>query len=233
MSEDYKSTEQDLHRELLSLYRRTGEATGYWPSYFHRSVRADGGLAVAKKLLDPRWVSSGFERLTQARRADLSVEAIALQTRFRHLFTSQELQTAQARIDELSKSAWPMPQSKIDEPLDDLPGGATYGEGAVRKITVNSYERNPKAREACVREHGTECHACGFNFERAYGGIGSGYIHIHHKRQLSTLKSKYKVDPKTDLVPVCANCHAMIHRRDPAFDVEQIREFVRENRRNE
>ena len=45
------ATENDLHRELLSLYTRTGEATGYCAHYFLREVRKYGGLAVAKKLL--------------------------------------------------------------------------------------------------------------------------------------------------------------------------------------
>jgi hypothetical protein len=32
------ATEDDLHNELLSLYTRTGEATGYWAHYFLRGV---------------------------------------------------------------------------------------------------------------------------------------------------------------------------------------------------
>ncbi len=35
------------------------------------------------------------------------------------------------------------------------------------------------------------------------------------------------VNPKTDLVPVCPNCHAMLHRRDPPYDVEQLRGMLR------
>jgi 5-methylcytosine-specific restriction protein A len=69
-------TETDLHDELLSLYRRTGEATGYWPNYYLRSVRKRGGLAVAKDLLGPGSVSSGFDRLIAVKRTDLSVEAV-------------------------------------------------------------------------------------------------------------------------------------------------------------
>ena len=49
--EDRMATEAEFHEEMLSMYRRTGVATGYWPGYFLRSVRQDGGLAVAKKLL--------------------------------------------------------------------------------------------------------------------------------------------------------------------------------------
>ena len=57
------ATDADFHEEMLSLYRRTGTATGYWPHYFRRAVRNDGGLAVAKKLLGPKQTSTGFDRL--------------------------------------------------------------------------------------------------------------------------------------------------------------------------
>lgn len=85
---------EEFNKELLSLYRRTGEATNYWPSYFLRSVRANGGLVVAKKLLAPGRASSGFDRLIDARRTDLSVEHIVLEPRFVHLFTEEELKVA-------------------------------------------------------------------------------------------------------------------------------------------
>ena len=38
-SEDCMTTEADFHQEMLSLYRRTGMATGYWPNYFLGAVR--------------------------------------------------------------------------------------------------------------------------------------------------------------------------------------------------
>lgn len=45
--------EQEFNELMESLYRRSGEATGYWPNYFLRDVRKIGGLAAAKKLLSP------------------------------------------------------------------------------------------------------------------------------------------------------------------------------------
>ena len=66
------------------------------------------------------------------------------------------------------------------------------------------------------------------NFEARYGKIGRDFIHVHHKRPLSSLKKQYKVDPKKDLVPVCPNCHAMLHRRTPPYDVEQLRAIIRD-----
>lgn len=217
-------SENELHEELLSLYRRTGEATNYWPNYFLRAVRAEGGLAVAKKLLAPGQVSSGFDSLIEVKRMDLSVESIALESRFSHLFTAQELQTAKERLDSVSKEAFP----ELKSPNVDTEVEMSYfQEGRVSTITVNAYERDFRAREACIRHHGAVCAACGLNFEQRYGSIGKGYIHVHHKRPLSVLRESYKVNPEKDLIPVCPNCHAMLHRRNPPYDIEQLRSMLK------
>jgi 5-methylcytosine-specific restriction protein A len=218
------ASEKELHEELLSLYRRTGEATNYWPSYFLRSVRAEGGLSVAKKLLAPGQVSSGFDSLIGAKRMDLSIESIALEERFSHLFTAQELQTARERLHSVDRDAFP----NLNDFITDIDEESSeFQEGHVRTITVNAYERDPRAREACIRYHGAICVVCNLNFEERYGDIGRGYIHVHHKRPLSVLRENYKVNPEKDLVPVCPNCHAMLHRRSPPYDVEQLRNMLK------
>ncbi|WP_210397214.1 HNH endonuclease [Motiliproteus sediminis] len=218
------ASEKDLHEELLSLYRRTGEATNYWPNYFLRTVRTEGGLSVAKKLLGPGKVSAGFDRLIEAKRMDLSVESIALEPRFSHLFTKQELEVAKDRLSSVNEEAFP----KLKTPSSDIDEEALeFLEGRVCKITVNAYERDPRARDACIRHHGTVCAVCRLNFEDRYGEIGRGFIHVHHKRPLSVLGDEYKVNPQKDLVPVCPNCHAMLHRRNPPYDVEQLRGMLK------
>ena len=83
-------TESDFHDEMESLYRRTGDAIGYWPSRFLAAVRRHGGLPYARKLLVPGAPSAGFDQVAEAGRADLSVEYLALDQRFRHLFTKEE-----------------------------------------------------------------------------------------------------------------------------------------------
>lgn len=98
-----------------------------------------------------------------------------------------------------------------------------YAEGAVREILTNAYERDEKARREAIRHHGCACKVCGFDFESAYGSIGYGFIHVHHIVPLSSIGKEYIVNPKTDLVPVCPNCHAMIHRKRPPFLVEEMR----------
>lgn len=86
-------------------------------------------------------------------------------------------------------------------------------EGARKTITVNSYERNSAARNACIKEYGVCCSVCEFNFEEFYGERGSGYIHVHHLVAIADIGQEYEVDPIKDLRPVCPNCHAMLHRK--------------------
>lgn len=88
-----------------------------------------------------------------------------------------------------------------------------YCEGDVQKALVNKYERNSVARRECIEIFGYKCQVCGMDFEKKYGSIGRGYIHVHHIVPLSKIGKGYQVDPKTDLITVCANCHAMLHRK--------------------
>ena len=104
----------------------------------------------------------------------------------------------------------------------------TYIEGATSTISVNAYERNPKARMACIEHYGFKCFICGFDFERFYGAIGKRYIHVHHEVALSSLKKEYVVDPVNDLKPLCPNCHAIIHRTHPPMAVDELKNILRE-----
>ena len=220
------ATEKDLHGELLSLYTRTGEGTGYWAHYFLREMRKYGGLAVAKKLLRANRVSTGFDRLIAARRADLSIEAIALSSPFKHLFSAEERAVAAKRIEALPRTT--VPTNRVRNPAfpTDLVGDA-YPEGSVERVSVNRYERNGRARLACIRHHGARCAVCDIDFEERYGEIGKGFIHVHHKRPLAALGKRYRLNAVRDLVPVCPNCHAMLHKREPPYDIEQLRAILR------
>ncbi|HEC73711.1 MAG TPA: HNH endonuclease [Methylophaga aminisulfidivorans] len=102
-----------------------------------------------------------------------------------------------------------------------------YIEGASSVVTVNAYERNSKARKACIDHHGSICKVCKFNFEEVYGDIGKDYIHVHHVIPLNEIRKEYKVDPIKDLIPLCPNCHAMIHRTRPALEVSALIDSIR------
>ena len=97
-----------------------------------------------------------------------------------------------------------------------------YIEGATKTISVNAYERNPKARAKCIEHYGCKCFVCGFDFNKIYGEIGQGFIHVHHERSLAEIKKEYEVDPIKDLKPLCPNCHGIIHRTHPAISIQDL-----------
>lgn len=101
-----------------------------------------------------------------------------------------------------------------------------FSEGATTSITVNAYERNPKARKACLKHYGYACIVCGFNFEARYGQNGKGIIHVHHIVPLSKIRKTYKVDAIKDLRPVCPNCHAFIHRKSVPYSIEEAKDHL-------
>lgn len=108
----------------------------------------------------------------------------------------------------------------------------TYYEGATKHITVNVYERSAKARKECIAKYGASCFICGFNFQQIYGNAGEGFIHVHHLKPLSEINGRYKLDPVKDLRPVCPNCHAMIHKRIPAYSIEEVKQLLKEAKVN-
>ncbi len=105
-----------------------------------------------------------------------------------------------------------------------------YPEGALKSLTVNAFERNGKAKRKCLDHYGFSCIACGFDFFRTYGSLGAEYIHVHHVKPLSEIGEQYEVDPIKDLVPICPNCHSMIHRYRPALSIEELERILVEQR---
>lgn len=121
---------------------------------------------------------------------------------------------------------WAKDKNSIKGPLipeEDVPTGKrTYDEGAVVQVMVNSYERDPAARRACIAHYGATCAVCHFDFGKRYGKRGEGYIHVHHKTALYRSSGRRKTDPIADLVPVCPNCHAMLHAVQDDLTVEDL-----------
>lgn len=74
-----------------------------------------------------------------------------------------------------------------------------------------TYERSPRNRARAIEVHGTTCKACGFDFNQTYGlDLAKSYIEIHHVKSIT--ETNGPVNPETDLVPLCSNCHSMAHK---------------------
>ncbi len=100
-------------------------------------------------------------------------------------------------------------------------------EGSKKQTSVTSYERNPEAREKCLKHYGYQCRVCGLSFAERYGEIGKGFIHVHHLVNVSSKGHEYEIDPINDLRPVCPNCHAMLHKRTPPYTIAELKGMIR------
>jgi len=100
-----------------------------------------------------------------------------------------------------------------------------------RRIALHvAYERSRKNRAMALRIHGTTCAACGFNFNKVYGAaFARGFIEVHHVRSI-TEKNGGLVNPQTDLIPLCSNCHSMAHReRGRILSLGELRSLIAKN----
>lgn len=100
-------------------------------------------------------------------------------------------------------------------------------EGAVLESVVRRRERNPRNRLLCIRLHGEKCLACGTEPKRRYGDVAGAIIEVHHLEALSLLAEPRPYDPATDLVPLCPNCHRVVHTRRPVpIPVEELKALL-------
>jgi 5-methylcytosine-specific restriction enzyme A len=126
--------------------------------------------------------------------------------------------------DHLDRIGW-QGRSQYIEP-GEVPNAKKLFEGATRRVTVNSYERNRDARKKCIDYYGAKCEVCGFDFGKVYGEIGQGFIHVHHLLDLAAIGKQYEVDPIKDMRPVCPNCHTILHTLTPAMSIEKLKDIL-------
>jgi hypothetical protein len=68
------------------------------------------------------------------------------------------------------------------------------------------------------------CEVCGFSFGEKYGKIGRNYIIAHHLRLIASGISKNTLD---DIALLCANCHSMVHTKNPPISINELRKVTR------
>ena len=106
-------------------------------------------------------------------------------------------------------------------------------EGGIKVIVSKIAERDAKLRKSAIRIHGCKCKACEFDFFKNYGDIGKGFIEIHHCKPLGKNKgTSIKTNPKTDLIPLCSNCHRIVHRkRNIIMTLDELQQTIKRHLR--
>ena len=112
--------------------------------------------------------------------------------------------------------------------IERTPGeSGTPLDGAKTTITVNARERDPLLRSICLEHHGIRCAACGVDMHVRYGPLGKGFMEVHEIPPSEPGGPGREFDPRRDLVPVCPNCHTMLHRgRETPLTVQELQTVI-------
>ena len=168
------------------------------------------------------WISHMREKY---RNNKLGHEQIEKLTQIGMVWDRQSVRTRRKKMDS---------EKGIIDPFE-VNDNHNYIEGATKQITVNAYERDSKARAKCLeyylKKDGTiKCQICGFDFGAFYGEQCNNMIEVHHMRPLSKVKKEYQIDPINDLIPLCSNCHYVVHAK---FDgnVEQLKKYFKDRQK--
>ena len=76
-------------------------------------------------------------------------------------------------------------------------------------------ERDPriileKKHSILKEQHYLKCDICQFRFDEMYGELGDKFIEVHHIKPVAYGE---RITELNDLIPVCSNCHRMLHRK--------------------
>ena len=111
---------------------------------------------------------------------------------------------------------------RVDVDIHD----AEAAEGAQRLVLHLQRERSRAVVSAKKKQAASlNCEVCGFSFARAYGDLAGDYCEVHHLLPLSAVEEATKTRMK-DLAILCANCHRVVHLRNPPYTLDDVRSML-------
>lgn len=189
---------------------------------FRRKIKADPVLKVIDMDVEPRYteVLKWYKLFVKALNADTIPVPVPGEYK-----TPEDEERQQSKVAD--KEYLPKEQTTIFSEGED--------DGT---ITAEHRKRNMELRQACIdifkEKHGGRivCECCGFDFAKVYD-IDDEYIEIHHRFPFAHTEGEHPVNAETDLVPLCANCHRMIHHgmggRGSCMSLEDLKKKYRGN----
>ncbi len=216
---DGRISRQDAIKILAKMGMNSGSAGDYISDY--RCMRLGKRFERQMSIAALRYFLIEINRDNGNSAFETAIGAVERHLDYYEALEKGSLQPGKRKLLSELRSSVQVSDARTPEEVTKEDGG---NEGARITITVNKYERDLNARKECIRLKGTSCTICLVNLEDVYGELAKGFVHIHHIVPLSELGAEYKVDPEKDLIPVCPNCHAMLHRQRPALKPERLKE---------
>ena len=147
--------------------------------------------------------------------------------------TSQQTAEVKGSNEVVEKISKPVktPDQIVEMPIHDLVKQETSQVTNEQTMAVpvesapqeNDFEHK---KQACIDYYGAICDICGFDFGYTYGEAYESCIEVHNihneKEEISET-----TDPIADLIPICCNCHRIIHSQVPMLSIEKIRKMVK------
>jgi 5-methylcytosine-specific restriction endonuclease McrA len=99
-------------------------------------------------------------------------------------------------------------------------------EGHRRLVQHLDRERNQTlVRKKKKHAASLDCEVCGFSFGRIYDRIASDYCEVHQLSPLSEVEQPTQTRME-DLAILCANCHRVVHLRNPPYTLDEVRRML-------
>lgn len=217
--------EIDRFVQWLSKQPRISDSTV--KKYYRAIVTISGELSAKGLLLDESlYKVNNFHKLEELKAKYLAVPQFAQKNKTgQHMYSCAMDYYIRYIKENHVETIITSPDLTIDYKCTD--NNSKMLEGKVVQVLVDKYERSSTARSACIANKGCTCLVCGFDFKNKYGTVADGYIHVHHLRPISSTDTEYEIDPTKELVPVCPNCHSVIHMKNPPYTIEEVIEILK------
>ncbi|MEA2099621.1 MAG: HNH endonuclease [Campylobacterota bacterium] len=231
----------ELKNNLIAIFKPTGEDAkqlkGRKDNIFTQQVRnlkshntfENLGLAVYHS--KEKGERSGSFRITNHGKKYLAENITIVNYLLNNHFDSQELKDAFGKAH-INRNK-PQEIEIFDENL-------LIYEGMENITSSKKYKRSKLLRDKAIKHFTDEngrikCKVCDFDFEEFYGEHGKAYIEIHHQKPVFQFDGDDMKQTITqalkNLIPVCANCHRMIHRsRENSLSCDDMKKIVKDDK---
>ena len=207
----------DLITKLTEVMNPTGQdaaiLAGRADTYFSQKVRNLKSHDTLQRQGYADNFDDGF-KITPLGETLVSSHIDALYYLFNEDFNYEDVKNA---IDDISAAG-----NRMVLPLEEF-----ISEGRLVTKNVQVRERSNKLRSIAIehfsRNNEIHCNCCGFNFPTYYGDVyGKNCIEIHHKKPIFQYQDdsfeQQVARALENLLPVCPNCHRVIHKNHIGCD---------------